>query len=596
MTSYQTSNGRTILTSMLSPPSDFLNITSATEASSGFYLLGYDNFPVRNLRVAGIFHRSVAGHQEDFVLGVLSVMLIAALTEIVHVILMRSRRTPTSSGVSRSGLHAAYMLDEVTHFRNVWRLFSTCRTRRPQHPHTSRIVGVLNSQPRQLERSRGWNSLTIITVGVMLLAAEVFAVYLTQPIRLYTTRDQYNLRGVQPAGTSSYMAFRIDKKIANKTCVSPSMANSIQSREFSISACIIRNYSMALSEDDAESDVVEVSSWFHEAGSDHRVRFWNEDSGKQAGGEHVIRTRASIMQSDRGVTRGLMFENRDSSRNNYAHTRYMQKYMVYSALEWSCNQDFETRECNDLAEGVQDFSSETKRRDIALWEMNEEVGNDGDDGGGREFETKVKAVEGIVTKYKVKLKRPFFAIQSALRVLGTSAVIEEVQERTEYMSLKDGTKENGIDALLSEEGRIAGVVLLAILFVSLLVLLCILRMFLKPISLAEIARRSVEEMDEMENEFQLSEEGYVSAGAAGGAAWGMAGSSADRGVWHKTEMDIVEAEMEEYRTGFSSEDGLEARNGEDAEGWRRRWWRRRWWRTNDPFAKDAETSIFEFPS
>lgn len=461
-------SGDVLLTSFLLVPPNFLNVTSGHEP--GRYLFGYPDFRVRDVRVAGLLHRSFAGAQEDLVLGVISVLLIALLSEIVQTVLMRTRRTARANRVSPASFNAAFMIDEASHFRNVCGLFRRDDTRQ-------------NDRQNSRRKRLAVNSLLIVLIAVSLLAAEVIAVYLTQPYRVYTTKYQYNLRGVQPAGTSRDTAVDVDLLTSKKRCVTPSMMHSNQSREYSLSACVMRKFERKFDDKEDAATFVEVASWFHEAGSDHRVTFGvGEDTGM-----HEVSARASIMQGQSGVSKGVLFDVRDGEKRENAN--YLQRYMIYTAMQWNCEQDWEERTCMEMKKEMTIESGPTPVKEkLLLWEKKEQTREE---------------IEGVKIKFKIKLRQPFVAVQNALHVFTTSAVIEEVEGRGMYVDMNKNEKEDGVESLVSEEGRIAGVVLLSAIFFGLLLVLIILRCCLKPLSLARIARNALD--DDMDLEMQGSD-------------------------------------------------------------------------------------------
>lgn len=449
--------GDVLLTSFLRAPPSFLNVSRSD--IPGRYVFGSSDFRVLDVRVAGVLHRSYAGRQEDLVLGIISVLLIALLSEIVQTVLMRTRR-PGPHAVSRAGLHAAYLLDEAAHFRNLWAL---CRRKPDRHSPTRKRVAV--------------NSLVIVAIAVGLLAAEVVAVYLTQPFRVYTTKYQYNLKGVQPAGTALHTALGVDSLTSKKRCVTPSMMHSNQSREYSLNACIMRSFDTVLDHQDDEATYVDVSSWYHEAGSDHVVEFSNgEETGR-----HEVQARASIMQGQTGVSKGILFEVRDNEERDNAI--YLQMYMIYTAMQWNCEQEWETRTCMDMKDRMDAGTPVRVNKSIVFWEKKED-------------ET-TEVVEGVKIRFNITLRQPFTAVQSALHVFTTSAVIEEVEGHGMYVNMDNNQREDGVESLVSEEGRVAGVVLLSLIFVALLVVLILLRCCLKPLSLARIAWDTMDDDPEM---------------------------------------------------------------------------------------------------
>ena len=75
----------------------------------------------------------------------------------------------------------------------------------------------------------------------------------------------------------------------------------------------------------------------------------------------------------------------------------------------------------------------------------------------------------------------------------SSSVILEVAGKGSYSLVKDDEFEDGIEALLTEEGRIAGIILFTILLIVLAVVMMLLRICLKPVSLGHVAVSSVQE-------------------------------------------------------------------------------------------------------
>lgn len=84
----------------------------------GRYVLGHDKFFVSDtLHITSRFQRDVTLH-DDVYLGLLSVVLIAIFSDILHTFILRSSRDTTRS---RLRLVCAFLLSEFAHFRNVLR-------------------------------------------------------------------------------------------------------------------------------------------------------------------------------------------------------------------------------------------------------------------------------------------------------------------------------------------------------------------------------------------------------------------------------------------------------------------------------------------
>lgn len=458
-----------LLVSHLVAPPSFVNVSSGSEA--GAYVFGNGDFRVRSdVRVAPLAHRSFGGAKEDLVLGVISVLLIALLSEIVQTVLLR--RAAARARPARGGVRAAYALDEVSHFRNVWSLV------RARH----------GAGGGSATRGLAFRSLLILAVAAALLAAEVIAVYLTQPYRLYSSESQYNLRGVQPAGTALDVASKIDLVTAEKTCITPSMMHSNQTREYTLSACVMRETNPALTGLYDEATSVNVSSWFHRAGSDHTVDYGNGDQR----GSFKVNQRALLMKGQSGMSKAILF---DTVEGHVESCTYLQKYMMYMAMQWSCDQESADRTCTEMKDELK-FHGPKKvfRNELKVWEYRN---------------TSEAGFLGFKMHFTIKLKQPHDALKSALHVLTTSAVIYEVPGPGLYFDVSAEKEQHGIEGLLSEEGRIAGVVLLASILGALSVVLVVLRCCLRPVSLARIARDAIDDAYDLE----MPPEPFLPAGA-----------------------------------------------------------------------------------
>lgn len=320
------------------------------------------------------------------------------------------------------------------------------------------------------------------------MAAEVLVVFLTQPITLFSRDMQYNLMGLQPAGTALRTAIQIDGFTKKRRCITPSMINSTQSREYIINACIVRDFDKRLDSEDDVATSITVGSWYHEAGSDHIIHF--TDGNRR--GSHTLQTRATIMKGATGESLAIRFQVNDG---NKTFTNYLQKYMIYTAIQWNCKQEYEQRSCLQILGELRRAKSELEQRPVDLWDMVVSTARQ-----NRSIPV-TQNVTGVVTTFRVNLRRPFKAIEQALHVFVTSSVIQEMEGSTGLYVDASGTRQSHIAQLVSEQGRVAGAVTLAIALGVMLVLLIVLRIYLKPVSLAQIARKCLDERGDEEGLF-----------------------------------------------------------------------------------------------
>eukprot|EP00177_Eucheuma_denticulatum_P008293 GFKZ01015088.1.p1 GENE.GFKZ01015088.1~~GFKZ01015088.1.p1 ORF type:complete len:524 (+),score=47.51 GFKZ01015088.1:168-1739(+) len=444
--------------SPLTPPPSLVNITNPLSPEwTGYYLFGFETFPVGHVPLFNVLQRSLTGPHDDFILGVLSVLLIALISEIVQTILLRTRHRR----VGRKGFYAAFILDEAHHLRNLFSFF------RAAHRRNERSFGRMLS-----------GTLLITMLGVGLLAAEVLVVFLTQPITWHNEGVRYNLAGVQPAATSLEVGMHVDRLTRRRRCVTPGMVGSSQVREFILNACVMHEVDGELTRNNDVATEVRVASWYHEGGSDHRVEYRN-DRGEL--GTQVVRMRAAVMGRGSGDTYAVRFRNRDDQ--DWSAARYLQGYMMGAAWSWSCEQGGSA--CGEDGDDLQVRAVRGLWKRVELWETIEERG------GLNESVPVTREVEGIETIFAMRLSRPFRAVERTMHVFVTSSVIEEVEGNVGMYVDAQGVKRDHVPGLLSEEGRFTGVLSLIIVFFALLILLITLRMCLKPVSLAQIAKNGL---------------------------------------------------------------------------------------------------------
>lgn len=445
-------NGKEVLFGIPSPPPNFLNVSENVFA--GIYIVGHDKFLVKDVHVVGVLRRSV-GPSEEFLLGVLSVFLIAVVSEIVQVILMRTRRERRLSPMS---VVYACLVDELSHFRNIWSHLSSLR----------RQEG--NDRRQITSRQRALASLVVVGITLALFVVEVAAVVLTQPITVSSTEKAYNIKGVHPIGTSRGVARLIRRVAGNRICVSPIMTKSAQTRNFMVSACSLLEKKEDLTEETDVSNFIKVSSWYHRGGVDHNITF----------GEAVfhLRLRAELfLDAGDGGARRVLFQSRDNAAMD--HAKYIHERFIYSSMEWACNKPFSSKSCEELVQELKTVEQKQVEKEIVLWR-----GKRGDI---------TEKIKGLVTTFQVGMNSPYQAVNSGIRELYASAILTEVEEEAEYQNVLLDNIEKGIAGLISEEGRVAGVYLLLIIFVVLLIILFVVRLVLKPMSVARMMIEQVKD-------------------------------------------------------------------------------------------------------
>lgn len=442
--------GQEVLFAIPTRPPDFFNLTE--NGAPGKYILGHDKFLLENFHIVGVLRRSI-GPAEEFLLGVLSVFLIAVVSEIVHVYLLR---TNTERRLSPTSVIYACLVDELSHFRNIWSHLSAVRRRNG------------NDTRSLTTRQRATASLMVIGITLFVFAAEVVAVVLTQPITVNSKKHDYNIKGVQPMGTSRGVARYIRRVAGDRTCVSPILTRGHQPRNFIVSACSILDTDMRMAEDSDVSDEITVGSWYHYGGSDYNVTF----------GDTFFRLRLRselFLDAIDGGSRRIYFDNLDNE--NMDHARYIQERFIYASMEWACNKNFSKKTCQELVDELEVVDRRKEERDIELWR--------------RKKASATEKVTGLVTTFRVGMNAPWRAMNSGIREFYASAALLEVTGKVRYENIMTDKVEDGIPGLISEEGRVAGVLLLVIILGILMSLLFAIRRFFRPISIAHMAMRHV---------------------------------------------------------------------------------------------------------
>lgn len=443
-----------ILTNIPTPPPDFINLTEPFK--NGFYLGGHPRFNVRDIRVTNMFHRQIS-RLDEFLLGVLTVLVISLLTDFVQAILLR---TSNDNRVLATNLIYAAMVDEIAHLRNIWK-------------HYTRFHGEYSSR-RSFARQRTIASIVILGISVLLFSAEVIAILVTQPMVIPSKSDQYNVQGIQPVGAEIGVSKFIRRTALQRICVSPIFQEAKQQRNFLVSTCFIQNTKEDLPRTFGAADSIAVKSWYHKAGSDHEVIIGTANVS--------LRIRSQIFTNTgdgNDSPMRIFYENQDNK--NQDMSRYLHRRLIYAAMEWSCAKKDSQYTCQELVDDIQESPASTENRTIILWK-----GKD---------DSFLESVVGAVSTFRTKMISPISSVEIGIRELITSSAIKEVEKVANYALIENDEIQFGREGLLSEEGRVAGVMPLCVIVIGVYIVVLIIRCVLKPISLAHLALEKVQDVE-----------------------------------------------------------------------------------------------------
>lgn len=449
------------------------------ETIPGIYIVGHDKFETDNHHIVDLARRQLTS-ADEYILGLLSVLLIAVLTEIVHVILLRTAESVNRDRhVSSHRLMSAFFFSQITHFRNIFRHISTPKaTSRERHSIPSDpSVSMPTSRESAMGRATSVPSVTLtLSIGLLLLGicmfvVDVVVIMLTQPRTKLSTHEQYNLRGVHPILPDQGLALYISRMVVDRPCVSPYMAKRAQTRRFLLYVCsdVSERVGGILTSEIAKD--ISIRSFFHIAGADHNVTFGNWWIS--------IRVRVDVLLSEEeGGKRHLLFQSLDSG--SFAHTRYLHQVVVHRGKEKACNKTWDdplAKFCGSMPNTTEPTSWGPVKQEVTLWP-------------GR-----TEQVVGVESLFRnSNMPGPYLSLKRGIALLYPSMAIYETTGMARYApSRNESIEETSIAHLLAEGERVAGVASLAgvsILFI--LILLC-LRLWLQPASLGSIAVTKVDE-------------------------------------------------------------------------------------------------------
>lgn len=450
MVGYVDRNNKTVLWDVPEKPPGFINVTSTLGAETpGKYVFGQTRFPTKNIHITSLLHRKIAGQAEEFLLGTVTVLIIALLSEMVFSVLMRTRRRADGRS-SKPGIHIAFLVDEYFHLRNIWR----------------HIFGPKRIDDPYEQNRRKWvfTSLLVLTIASTLMAADVFAVYLTQPKNILSSNYQYNLRGLQPILTERGATDWVRRMTRERTCVTPVFTESQQRREYSLSSCIEYDIKEAHNTPDAETDVITVRSFYHKAGSDHEILF----------GEAYLRMRKrAYMYMRAGGSRRMLFDTHETEDYDYA--KYIHDMYIHSVMQFNCNKNnkYRNKTCQQLVDELE-TNHKIVEGEVRYWRPR----------GGNDF---LGNETGIETTYRVAMNNAFVSVTFGINPLTATAVIQEVEGPGLYINATNENEVDNVDSLLLEEGRVAGLFALLFILLGFVIIVIVLRICLVPDSLGSLA-------------------------------------------------------------------------------------------------------------
>jgi len=441
-------NNRTILVGIPEAPPAMLNISR----HHGIYVIGDTDYVASRTSLAPNLQRQIGNrifvreNVEEFVTGMLSVILIHLFSEIVQAILLRNRHHM----LSKDGVHSAYLLDEFSHFRNLWK-------------HATSLYRHNVSMYRRVLRKRTvMFSLVMLTVAAIVFAADVLAVYVTLPHKFTSSRSNFNVRGVQPITTAYRTASKVRYLAEERPCIAPKERFPTQRRHFRITTCTTYGTNESRAEGQFSYETITLNSWYHKGGNDHNISV--------GGGWHSVMVRAMIFLDDGASTmKRILFRESEIWMNA---TRYLHELTMYTAMQQSCNHRASEVDCLQLVEQLIFVNSTLQSKKIRLWSTSER-------------DVFVDAV-GLVSTYRIRLVEPYKTMGFAKQSLVASSAVLEVKGEGWYEN-ELRREDTGIPGLISEEGRIAGLYMLSAIVLICGVVLTLLRLFFNSISFGSVA-------------------------------------------------------------------------------------------------------------
>lgn len=372
-------------------------------------------------------------------------------------------RRRTDLQATRKGIHIAFLLDELYHFRNICShiqsvLLKKTDTRKATVPQRNEGNNDTN---HKIQSHPFLTSVLVLTIATGLLAADVFVVYLTQPRTVFSTKSQYNLRATQPAFTDQGFTRYVRRLSRDRPCLTPVFVNAVQKREYTLSVCVISDIVENHGNTGVYVGPLSISSWFHRGGSDHEVKF---------GTSRLYFRQNAMVYASGAETRRLLFKTVDP---DLTLTRFLHELVIYNILEVSCTEKQSLLTCAQIVGKLIKLGQEDIESEVEVWRARK---------GAR-----LERVRGVRSRYNVTLVIPWKSVDNGVSPLTSTAVVEEVHGDGWYSNITSEEEHTNINGLISEEVRVAGLVALVFLFLVFCCVVLVVRLVLRPLSLGGIA-------------------------------------------------------------------------------------------------------------
>lgn len=517
------------------PPQNFSVVGVAN--GQGRYILGHDKFYVSStLHITSRFQRDVTLH-DDVYLGLLSVVLIAIFSDILHTFILRSSRDTTRS---RLRLVCAFLLSEFAHFRNVLR-------------HCAPIHRILLASSSGAGAGGGTGMTVRLSVNILfftslLFFADFLSIFYTQQSALMSDADQFNLVAYHPAAATLGQSKYIRRLVGDRPCVSPFMisTDTQRVRNYQLITCVKLSFGYATpgerttkvetttsaaaavaamkggDGDDVDDEVgksddagvartVVIESFFHRGGADHNITYGGGVGGgirfvtvsvraqivvsKASGGaRHILfrRVPGDYFVDDDDVNNGTSTyttntTNTTNSKSSsfYPLTAHIHRLVLHGAAEWVCRKHgarhivWCATQRNYFTSAntntpAHDYSSTVTLRDVYLWR-------------GKHGDVMERGAKGLRTTYAdVMLPNATWALNAGVRWLMSAGYVQEERGKGSYVRVSNGSVEDGIAGLLTEHGRKLGLLSMMVMVGVAMGVMVVCRKCLRPISLGEV--------------------------------------------------------------------------------------------------------------
>lgn len=513
------------------PPSSLIFISD--DLRPGVYLAPSNSFRTAHFQLIPLFHRTITS-VDHFLAAFLSLILLAVLTAAAHTILLRTTaHNPDSPLPSRTRLLSIALFSDFTHLRLPWHIFQQEHVQSLSHarPFNPRPPSTLPPLPTP-------TALVIAVFTVFLAVAAVDALILVvafHPRPFKSTGSQYALHGIHPVAAPLAISRRITRNIKKSICTTPviptlfttlstSTVPKISHHRYLLTTCVYTNTKHHNLNSDMSNDsknvsissypslLLSFSSMFHLNGADHNITVGNSTV--------MVRVRVTISHADdtgNFVSRPMLFRGLDDE--NHTITQYLHERAA-KYVDERLSQPFQSH-----------YVSKDNQRlnNVESRELNKGVSS-----GNVAKQSKVvrdshrfhdQYPEAIKSSFKLKNapmtsdKNVNIAQDAVLETLVPTLAVVEAAGRddialgdalnrnlginlgpisrntgnnSERIDQRNGSTSLAVDGLQEQEGKVAGVTLLAVVSIFCVMILSVLRWRLCPTSLGEVAWQHLE--------------------------------------------------------------------------------------------------------